>query len=164
MIMESSEIVSLLRQEMSSYGSLLALFDEQQGHLWRRNVDQVLHTAAIIDQQVLEAGQYREARETWLVSFARSHAQPGGSTLRQLLPFFPADERPMLEAFIDEINHLIHRVRRRARQNHAFMEKMLELHRELVGGTAPGSAGAMYAPSGRVAAELVSAPSLQQVG
>ena len=31
MIMESSEIVSLLRQEMSSYGCLLALFDEQQG-------------------------------------------------------------------------------------------------------------------------------------
>lgn len=87
MIMESSEIVSLLRQEMSGYGSLLALFDEQQGHLWRRDVDKVLHTAAIIDQQVLEAGQYREARETWLVAFARSHAQPGGSTLRQLLPF-----------------------------------------------------------------------------
>jgi hypothetical protein len=92
MIMESSEIVSLLRQEMSGYGSLLALFDEQQGHLWRRDVDQVLHTAAIIDQQVIEAGQYREARETWLVAFARAHAQPGGSTLRQLLPLFPADE------------------------------------------------------------------------
>ena len=89
MIMESSEIVSLLRQEMAGYGSLLALFDEQQGHLWRRDVDHVLHTAAIIDQQVIEAGQYREARETWLVAFARSHAQPGGSTLRQLLPFSP---------------------------------------------------------------------------
>ena len=164
MIMESSEIVTLLRQEMSGYGSLLALFDEQQGHLWRRDVEKVLHTASIIDQQVVEAGQYRESRESWLVAFARAHGQPGGSTLRQLLPFFPADERPMLEAFIDEINHLIHRVRRRARQNHAFMEKMIELHRELVGGTSPGSAGATYAPSGRVADETVSAPSLQQVG
>jgi hypothetical protein len=44
------------------------------------------------------------------------------------------------------------------------MEKMLELHRELVGGTMPGSAGATYAPSGRVADEGVWAPSLQQVG
>jgi hypothetical protein len=70
----------------------------------------------------------------------------------------------MLEAFIDEINHLIHRVRRRARQNHAFMEKMLDLHRELVGGTTPGSAGTMYAPTGRVADETFAAPSLQQVG
>ena len=30
MITESSEIVGLLRQEMAGYGSLLALFDEQQ--------------------------------------------------------------------------------------------------------------------------------------
>jgi len=164
MIMESSEIVLLLRQEMAGYGSLLALFDEQQGHLWRREVDKVLETAAIIDQQVIESSQYREARESFLVAFARSQGQPGGSTLRQLLPFFPADERPMLEAFIDEINHLIHRVRRRARQNHAFMEKMLDLHRELVGGTTPGTAGTMYAPSGRVADESFATPSLQQVG
>ena len=164
MITDSSEIVGLLRQEMAAYGSLLALFDEQQGHLWRRDVDLVLRIAAIIDQQVLEAGQYREARETWLVAFARSQAQPGGSTLRQLLPFFPADERPMLEAFIDEINHLIHRVRPRASQNHVFMEKMLELHRELVGGTMPGPVGATYAPSGRVADEVIAAPSLQQDG
>ena len=164
MIMESSEIVLLLRQEMAGYGSLLALFDEQQGHLWRREVDKVLETAAIIDQQVVESSQYREARESFLVAFARSQGQPGGSTLRQLLPFFPADERPMLEAFIDEINHLIHRVRRRARQNHAFMEKMLDLHRELVGGTTPGTAGTMYAPSGRVADESFATSSLQQVG
>jgi flagellar biosynthesis/type III secretory pathway chaperone len=164
MIMESSEIVTLLRQEMAGYGSLLALFDEQQGHLWRREVEKVLETAAIIDQQVIESSQYREARESFLVAFARSHGQPGGATLRQLLPFFPVDERPMLEAFIDEINHLIHRVRRRARQNHAFMEKMLDLHRELVGGTTPGSAGTMYAPTGRVADETFAAPSLQQVG
>jgi len=164
MIKESSEIVMLLRQEMAGYGSLLALFEEQQGHLWRRDVDKVLQTAAIIDQQVVEAGQYREARETALVGFARAHHRPAGSTLRQLLPVFPADEQPMFEAFIDEINHLIHRVRRRARQNHTFMEKMLELHRELVGGTTPGSAGTTYAPSGRLAAEAGATASLQQVG
>ena len=50
--MESSEIVELLRDEIASYGTLLGLFEEQQNHLFSRNVDKVLHTAAMIDLRV----------------------------------------------------------------------------------------------------------------
>ena len=164
MIMESSEIVALLRQEVVGYGGLLALFEEQQGHLWRREVDHVLKTAALIDLRVIESGQFRESREAWVNHFAQTHQQPAGASLRHLLPLFPAAERPMLEAFIDEINQLIHGVRRRAYQNHAFMEKMLELHRELGGSFALGQAGATYVPSGRLAGDAVTPTNLQQVG
>ena len=118
--MESSEIAELLRDEIASYGTLLGLFEEQQNHLFSRNVDKVLHTAAMIDLRVAEAAQSREARERWLASFARSKGEHAGSSLRKLLGFFPLEERPMLEACIDEINRLIHQVRRRARQNHSF--------------------------------------------
>ena len=162
--MESSEIVDLLRDEIASYGTLLGLFEEQQSHLFSRNVDKVLHTAAMIDLRVAEAAQCREAREGWLASFARSKGEHAGSSLRKLLEFFPLEERPMLEACIDEINRLIHQVRRRARQNHSFMEKMLELHRELVLGLAPGAAVTTYASTGQLSEDGLRASSLQQVG
>lgn len=162
--MESSNIVGLLRDEIAGYGILLSLFEEQQGHLFSRNVDKVLQTAAIIDLRVSEASQCREARERWLAEFARTNGEHAGSSLRKLLAYFPAEERPLLEACIDEINRLIHQVRRRARQNHSFMEKMLELQRELVLGVSPGSAVTTYAASGQRSEEALGASSLQQVG
>ena len=101
--MESSEIVELLREEIAGYGVLLGLFEEQQGHLFSRNVDKVLQTAALIDLRVAEASHCREAREQWLGAFACSKGEHSGSSLRKLLVFFPPEERPMLEACIDEI-------------------------------------------------------------
>jgi len=162
--MESSEIVELLREEIAGYGVLLGLFEEQQGHLFSRNVDKVLQTAALIDLRVAEAAHCREAREQWLGGFACSKGEHSGSSLRKLLVFFPPEERPMLEACIDEINRLIHQVRRRARQNHSFMEKMLDLQRELVLGVTPGTSGTTYAPSGELTGSGLRASSLQQVG
>ncbi|MFA6286574.1 MAG: flagellar protein FlgN [Opitutaceae bacterium] len=143
-------IVELLRAELAGYGGLLALFDEQQSQLWRREVQTVAETSLAIEQLAAEIARDREAREAWVTRFASAHDQPADTSLRRLLPFFPTDQQPLIGALIDEINHLLHRVRRRAHQNRSILARAVELHHDVIASLHPAGRPRTYAPSGRV--------------
>ncbi len=157
-------LVDLLRSELAAYGGLLALFDRQQSLLWSREVQAVADTSLEIESLVAEAAKHREARERWVAGFAARNARPTDASLRQLLPLFPADQRPLLDALIDEVNHLVHRVRRRARQNHSLLARAVELHREAIATLHPAARPRTYAASGRVGAFAGPAAALRATG
>ncbi len=144
-------LVDLLREELAGYGGLLACFDDQQQRLLRGEPDSVAEASAAIESLVAETATHRATREAWARTFAAAHGRPAESTLRQLLPLFPLDQQPLLAALIDEINHLIYRVRHRARQNHLLLARAVELHRETIEFIRPGTRTRTYAPTGRVA-------------
>jgi flagellar biosynthesis/type III secretory pathway chaperone len=145
-------LITLLRNELAGYGGLLGLFDEQQGHLWRRDPGSVANAARAIEERVQATAAIRTEREAWVRSFAVTHGQPAETTLRQLLPLVPANLQPLLEALVSEINHLVHRIRRRARQNQELLSRTIELQREALAQLRPGSTTRTYAPDGRLAA------------
>lgn len=159
-----SPIVNLLRDELAAYGGLLAAFERQQGHLLNRRVDEATAESETIQDLVAESAECRGRREAWVVDFARQQQQLETVSLKALLPFFPAEQVPLLEALIKEINHLIHRVRRRVRQNHGLLARELDLHhelrRQLQGEAEPPRT---YAASGRVA-ELSGPAGLRATG
>jgi flagellar biosynthesis/type III secretory pathway chaperone len=157
-------LVDLLRAELAGYGGLLALFDEQQALLWRREVQAVADTSLAIEQIAAETARHRLERETWVARFAAAHDRPADSTLRSLLALFPEDQQPLLGALIDEINHLLHRVRRRARQNHSILARAVELHRDALASLHPAARPRTYAPSGRVGSVTGPAATLQAAG
>lgn len=145
-------LITLLRGELAGYGGLLGLFDEQQGHLWRRDAGSVASAARAIEECVQSTATLRAEREAWVRAFAIAQGHPAGTTLRQLLPLLPADLQPLIEALINEINHLVHRIRRRARQNQELLTRTIELQREALAHLRPGSTARTYAPDGRLAA------------
>ncbi len=157
-------LVNLLRTELSGYGGLLALFDQQQGQLWRREVQPVADTSLAIETLAAEVSSQRLAREEWVRQFAVQHACPADHSLRRLLPLFPADQQSLLSALIEEINHLLHRVRRRARQNHIILARAIELHQETLALLLPGRRPRTYAASGRVSPGAEPAVSLRVAG
>ncbi len=157
-------LVDFLRAELAGYGGLLALFDQQQGQLWRREVQAVTDTSEAIEQLAADTARNRGERETWVTNFALAQGESGDASLRQLLRYFPEDQRPLLTALIDEINHLLHRVRRRARQNHTILARAVELHREALATLHPAARPRTYAPSGRVGAIATPAAALQATG
>ena len=157
-------LVDLLRSELAGYGGLLAFFDEQQNQLWRREVQAVAETSQAIEQLAAETARHREQREAWVSSFATSHGESADSSLRHLLGFFPKDQQPLLTALIDEINHLLHRVRRRARQNHSILARAVELHRDALAVLHPASRPRTYAASGRLGCIAGPAATLQATG
>jgi flagellar biosynthesis/type III secretory pathway chaperone len=143
-------IAECLRTELAEYGGLLALFEEQQKFLFEREANEVLRLSGIIEERMHTLQGCRRHREEVVAAFAAAHAQPGQATLRSLLPFVDAAARPLVQALIDEVNHLLHRVRRTSRQNHTYLARTVELHQETLQQLLPNSFTKTYSPAGRV--------------
>lgn len=143
-------IAECLRRELAEYGELLRLFEEQQGALFARKADGVLRLAREIEDQARTLGQYRRGREQAVAQFALEHERPANSTLRSMLPLIEPDARPLLEALINEVNLLLHRVRRTSRHNHAVLARTLELHRETLRQLQPAAFTTTYSATGFV--------------
>jgi flagellar biosynthesis/type III secretory pathway chaperone len=143
-------IVSSLREELAEYGGLLHLFDGQQRALFDRDAEAVLLQATLIESQSRTLADCRLRREKVVAAFAVELGRPANSTLRSLLPLVAAEARPLLEALIDEINRLLHRVRRTSRHNHTLLARAVEVHQETLQMLRPNTFTKTYSPSGRV--------------
>jgi len=149
-------ITECLRNELQEYGALLALFEEQQANLLRRDADQVAALALSIEEQARATNFSRERREQCVSEFALKQGCAPDTSLRQLLPHFPVEVQPLLGALITEINHLIHRIRRDARQNQMLLSRVVEAHDEALRTLMPGTFKARtYSASGTVSAGAV---------
>jgi len=152
-------IVESLRQELADYGELLRLFELQQESLFKRDAEAVLRLGGEIEDQVNILHDSRQRREETVSTFATNLKLPTTITLRALLPHVESDARPLLEALINEINHLLHRVRRTSRHNHALLSRTLELHQDLLRELRPDAFTKTYSPDGRVSLVGVGATS-----
>lgn len=158
-------IADCLRTELAEYGALLALFEEQQKNLFDRQAAEVLRLAHAIEEQARLLQACRRQREETVTRFALVHGQPAQATLRSLLPFCESAARPLLEALIDEVNRLLHRLRRVSRHNHTLLSRTVELHQETLRLARPDAFTQTYAPNGRVTLGSVQAtPALQVAG
>jgi len=157
-------LVDLLRTELAGYGALLALFDQQQDQIWRRELQPMVDTSRGLEHLAAEVAGHRAAREAWLVAFARTHDLPSESSFQQLLPLFPGDQQSLLVALVKETNHLLHRVRRRARQNHTILARTVQFHREALAILIPGRRPRTYAANGRMGAAVAGAYTLRAAG
>jgi hypothetical protein len=144
-------VVDALRNELAEYGGLLRLFDEQQKTIFTLDSEGVAAFVPLLEQQAEVARSCRLEREQTVRRYATQRGQPVDRSLRQLLPEFPAVVRPLLEALIDEINHLLKRAKQRTRQNHMMLTRLVDLHRELVPNLRPQSFTKTYSRHGQVA-------------
>ena len=143
-------IAECLRRELADYGELLRLFEQQQQHLFNRNADSVLRLANEIEVQARALADCRTSRERAVAAFAVEHGRPSSASLRSLLPFIEADARPLLEALINEVNALLHRVRRTSRHNHTLLSRAVEVHQDTLQALRPNAFTKTYSPAGRV--------------
>lgn len=143
-------LADCLRGEIAEYGGLLGLFEEQQRCLFARDADAVLRLSSNIEAQVRVLRDCRRRREEAVAAFATAHGHPATVTLRSLLPQVAADVRPLLEALINEVNHLIHRVRRTSRHNHTLLARAVETHQEILRQLRPDAFVKTYGLNGSV--------------
>lgn len=144
-------IAECLRAELADYGALLHLFEEQQRSLFDRNPDAVLHYAGEIEAQVRTVADSRSRREQAVSRFAEQHDRSATSSLRSMLSLIENDARPLLEALINEVNLLLHRVRRTSRHNHTMLSRAVEMHQDTLQQLRPQAFMKTYSPAGRVA-------------
>ncbi len=158
-------VVEALRSELAEYGGLLQLFDEQQKKIFALDSEAVAGFVPLLEEQADLVRSCREERETIVRRFATAHGCPTDRSLRQLLPEFPAEVRPLLEALIEEINHLLQRTKQRTRQNQMMLSRLVELHRELVPALRPQAFTKTYSRRGQLAvAASTVAPTYRATG
>jgi hypothetical protein len=139
-----------LRSELTEYGHLLSLFEEQQALLFKRDAAGVVRVTNAIDEQVMVVKQCRHERDRATGEFARAHGMPESSTVRALVPLVLDEARPLLQALVTDLNKIIGRTRRIARHNRLFLIRTIETHQDLLRRFRPGSFTKVYAPDGRV--------------
>jgi flagellar biosynthesis/type III secretory pathway chaperone len=143
-------LADCLRSELADYGGLLHLFEAQQRALFDLKATVVLQLADDIENHARALAESRTVREQAVAAFAVEHAQPANASLRSLLPFIESDARPLIEALINEVNALLHRVRRTSRHNHTLLARAVESHQETLSALRPHSFTKTYSPGGRV--------------
>jgi len=158
-------IVDALRSELAEYGGLLQLIDGQQKKIFALDSAGVSEFVPQLEEQAGATREKRTAREDAVRLYAHEHGQAGEPTLRQLLPSFPAEVRPLIEALIDEINHLLHRTKKRTRQNQMLLSRLVEFHRELVPSLRPQAFTKTYSRRGQVSVSASAAnPTYRAIG
>lgn len=163
-MISTAPLAELLRAELSGYGGLLGLFDRQQAALLRRDPQAVADLSTAIEDLVRETAAARAGRERDVAALALSLGREPATPLTDLLDVFPADERPLLQALMEEINRLLRVARRRSRQNHAILRRAVELQREMLANLRPDAFTRTYAPGGRVTHAHAGRSTLQAAG
>jgi flagellar biosynthesis/type III secretory pathway chaperone len=157
-------IIERLRNELQEYGALLGLFEEQQKNLLQRDANAVVALASSIEDQVRVTQGCRDLREAAVRQFALDQNRPATSSVRQLIPLMPLDVQPLFEALVTEINHLIHRIRRGARQNQQLLSRTVEAHEEAIRTLRPDLYPKTYSPRGAVGAASSTSSAWQATG
>jgi flagellar biosynthesis/type III secretory pathway chaperone len=143
-------IADCLRAEIAEYGGLLHLFEETQRCLFERDAEGVLRFSQEIEHVTRTLGNCRIQREKTVADFALANDRPANTTLRSMLPLVEPDAQPLIEALINEVNTLLHRVRRISRHNHMLLSRTVQMHQETLQQLRPHSFTKTYTPAGRV--------------
>lgn len=138
-IEDIEDLIGSLREELQSYGEMLARLDEQQEQVMNRAPDELLKCTAAIETQSYAIREARRLRESKQQAVALGLGLGGEAGLGEMTARLPAEYRPLLEALVQENNELLVRVHQRSRQNHILLCRSMELMSRLLGGLLPGS-------------------------
>ena len=130
---------------------MLALLDQQQELVVRRDTGKLLENLAAINAQtsvIQVARQQREQRQRELNALMRL---PADTTFRDLLPVLSDEYRLLVQALVDEVNQCLYRVQQRTRQNHLLLSRSVEMIQRFVATLFPANGVTTYAANGRVA-------------
>lgn len=158
-------LIEALREELQQYGEMLALLDQQQQLVMRRQVADLPENVNCVNAQAAIIAAAREEREQRLRHLARLLNLPENSGFTAVIPLLPPDYRPLVDALVRENNELLVRVQQRARQNHLLLSHCVELMQQLINSIFPGVSPATYDGHGHVPVSAVPPhPVYQAVG
>ena len=120
-----NRLIESLREEMTQYGELLALMQEQQALILSQQPRELLVNSNEVNGQMVNIKTARQAREKAQVALATHLGAPQETTIRQITGYLPEEYRPLLAALVDEINALPQNVHIWLRQNDLMMKRSL---------------------------------------
>ena len=147
---ELNQLIDALREELTQYGELLALMEEQQELIVNRQPQELLDNLARVNAQMEKIASAREARETGKSAVTKVISAPKDISFREMTDQLPEEYRPLLDALVEEINTLLEHIQKWLRQNHLLLQRSLDLMQRLVQEVFPQSKPKTYSNRGYV--------------
>ena len=136
---ELNNLITALRDELTQYGEVLALMQEQQQFIINRAANELLLNLNEVNEQmekVSVARNHREARRRALVATLNATEE---TTFYQMTEMLPSEVQPLLKALVEEINQLLQHIQKWLRQNHMLLSRSLDLMKQIMKGMFPSS-------------------------
>ncbi|HEY9508781.1 MAG TPA: flagellar export chaperone FlgN [Verrucomicrobiae bacterium] len=153
-------LVESLREELKEYGEMLALLDQQQQMVMNRHTQDLLQCVTAINSQAETIAAAREEREQRRRHVAAQLNLAEDAGFNAMIPLFPSEYRPLVQALVQENNELLIRVQQRARQNHLMLNRVVELMQRFLGSLFPGMQPNTYNGTGQMLAAALPQRSL----
>lgn len=115
-----------------------------------RRTDDVLALNGDIEAQTGMVARLRTGREAMVRALGERVGAPRPDRVRDLVPHFPEPVQPLAEALVTDINHMVRRIRQKARQNHLLLSKAVELTEETLRMLQPENFTRTYGRTGKV--------------
>jgi len=141
----------MLRTELQEYGGLFNLLSNQQDRIMARRNDDVLSINDQIELQTIAVSELRTQREAAVRSLGERVQAARPDRMADLIEHFPEVARPLAEALVKDINHMVRRIRQKARQNHLLLSRAMELTEETLRMLQPENFTRTYKRDGKVA-------------
>ena len=135
-----NQLIESLREEMTQYGELLALMQEQQELIINRQPQELLANLNEVNGQMEKIATARQAREQARVALTTQLGATQETTFKQMTGQLPEEYQPLLEALVDEINALLQQVQKWLRQNHLLLKRSLDLMQDILQNVFPTQA------------------------
>ena len=135
-----NRLIESLREEMTQYGELLALMQEQQELIINRQPQELLANLNEVNGQMEKIAVARQAREQARLSLATQLGGTQETTFTEMTSQLPEEYQPLLKALVEEINALLQNVHKWLRQNHLLLKRSLDLMQDILQNVFPAQA------------------------
>lgn len=149
---ELNNLVNALREELTQYGEVLALMQEQQELIINRAANDLLINLNRVNEQMERVAIARNQRETCRQNLVAALGGAEDTTFRQMTEMLPPEVQPLLDALVQEINHMLQNIQRWLKQNHLLLKRSLDLMQTIMKNMFPSAeaAAGTYGRSGQV--------------
>jgi flagellar biosynthesis/type III secretory pathway chaperone len=147
---ELNRFVEHLRNELTQYGEMLALLDQQQEAVVRCHPSQVLETASAITVQGEVIQTVRKERQSSQVVLAAETQAREAQNLDHLIGQLSPEYQLLVGALVQENNQLLQRIQNRMHQNHLLLSRSLESMQQVISTLCQTSPTTTYGETGRL--------------
>ena len=149
---ELNNLINALREELTQYGEVLALMQEQQDLIINRAANDLLINLNQVNDQMERVAQGRNQREICRHQLVTALGGAEDTTFRQMTEMLPPEVQPLLDALVQEINHMLQNIQRWLRQNHLLLKRSLDLMQTIMKNMFPSAeaAAGTYGRGGQV--------------
>ena len=136
---ELNSLITALREELTQYGEVLALMQEQQQFIINRSANELLLNLNVVDEQMEKVAVARSHREACRRALVATLGATEETTFRQMTEMLSPEVQPLLNALVEEINQLLQHIQKWLRQNHMLLSRSLDLMKQIMKGMFPSS-------------------------